>query len=236
MFKFRGLYALILLLSLTSILNAKYLYKDDVVKNPDFAHEIERVGSELFEKTGVQLYLVLAKDLPSEYNSTVEYEKSLLKNFKEPVVLLTFVEFQNSVDIIARPTSLYKDFDKKQVLSPYMSLATKLVSALLFARSIDQADDIISTPNGNMIPVLAEREKGENIISKYSVGMYQGYTDIADGIAKTHNVTLSSTPESGSRDFIDLFKILFYAIVLYAIVRYIMVTRKRKRILDEEGK
>ena len=79
--------------------------------------DVETIGKELHEKTGIALRLVVLQELDAN-QSIVDYEKNLIKNFKEPTILLTFSELNQKVDILARPESLYKYFDKNQVLSP----------------------------------------------------------------------------------------------------------------------
>ena len=71
------------------------------------------------------------------------------------------------------------------------------------------------------MPILAERAKGAEIVSKYSVAMFNGYSDVAEQIAAHHNVTLSSSAGSGSKNFIDILRVIFYGIILFAIFKYL---------------
>jgi hypothetical protein len=231
--KARGLGALILTLFLSCPLFAEYLYKDDVVHNPDFAQQINGIGAELYEKTGISLYLVMVRDL--EENQTIaEYEIELMKELNEPAVMLTFVELKKEVDILARPTSLYNDFDKKRILSPSATFIGAVVSAVMFGRSYDDIKEIMSSYGGTILPVLAEKAKGKDIVSKYSVAMYNGYSDIAEELAKTHGVTLSSSAGSGSKIFIDILRLIFYGIIIYAIVVFVRGRFFRKKRKEEE--
>ena len=77
----RGLAALILSLFFSLTLHAKFLYKDDVVHNDRFADEIEHVGQELYDKTGISLYLVMVRDL-EQNQSIADFEKSLTQRLK----------------------------------------------------------------------------------------------------------------------------------------------------------
>lgn len=224
----RGLAALILILSFTLSLNAEYLYKDDVVKNPQFAEQINAIGTELKAKTGVSLYLVMVRDL--EENQTIaDFEKKLASELKEPAVIMTFIELKQKVDILARPVSLYEYFNKAQVLSPNATFIGSVVSAVMFARSYDEAKELISNRGGTILPILAERAKGDEIVSKYSVAMFNGYADVAEQIAAHHNVTLSSSAGSGSKNFIDILRVIFYGIILYAIIVYVRGRYFRKK-------
>ncbi len=214
----RGLAALTLLLSFS--LHAEYLYKDDVVNNPKFAEQINAIGTELKAKTGISLYLVMTRDL-DQNQSVADYEKQLASELGEPSVIMTFVELQQQIDILARPVSLYEHFNKAQILSPNATFIGSVVSAIMFARNYDEAKELIVNRGGTILPILAEKTKGDDTVKKYSVAMYNGYSDIADQIAADHGVTLSSSAGSGSKNFIDIIRLIFYGIILYALVRYV---------------
>lgn len=216
----RGLAALTLTILFSLSLHAEYLYKDDVVKNPQFEEQINAIGAELKAKTGVSLYLVMVRDLDKN-QSVSDFEKQLASELKEPAVIMTFIELQQKVDILARPVSLYEYFNKAQVLSPNATFMGSVVSAVMFARSYDEAKELISNRGGTILPILAERAKGQEIISKYSVAMFNGYSDVAEQIASHHNVTLSSSAGSGSKNFIDILRVIFYGIILFAIFKYL---------------
>ena len=218
--KSRGLAALILTLLFSTTLIAEYLYKDEVIHNPDFRDEINAIGAELYEKTGISLYLVMVRDL--EHNQSIaEYEIGLLDELKEPTVILTFAEMQKKVDIIARPASLYNDFDKQRILSPNGTFIGAVISAIMFGRSFDDISEVMSSYGGTILPILAERAKGKDIVSKYSVGMFNGYSDIAEEIAASKGVDLSSAAGSGSKNFINVLRFIFYGIILFAVFKYL---------------
>ena len=99
-FLFRGLYALSLTLIIHTNLSAEYLYKDEVIFNPAFQEQVEILGSELHQKTGISLKLLMLKELPNE-TSMVAYEQGLMKDFNSPTILLTFSEMNHKVDILA---------------------------------------------------------------------------------------------------------------------------------------
>jgi len=222
----RGLAALTLLTLFTITLHAEFLYKDDVVGHEKFAGEIEKIGNELYAKTGISLYLVMVRDLENN-QSIVDYEKSLEPKLRKPFILLTFVELQKKVDIFARPKSLYKDFDKKQVLSPSATFIGAVVSAVMFGRSWDDFKEIFGNYGGTILPILAEKAKGKDIVEKYAVAMYNGYTDIADQVAASKGVKLSSSAGNGSKYFLDMLRLVFYGIILYAII--ILIRKKMRK-------
>ena len=224
----RGLAALTFTFFFTLTLHANFLYKDDVVHNDKFAAEIEHVGQELYDKTGVSLYLVMVRDL-EQNQSTADFEKSLTAELQEPFVLLTFVELRKEVEIFARPLSLYKDFDKKQVLSPNATFADALVTAVMFGRSWDNYKEMLDNYGGTILPLLGEKTKGADTVKKYSVAMYNGYEDISEQIAASRGIKLSSAAGNGGKIFLDLLRLVFYGTIIAALIIYIRnKLRKRK--------
>ena len=210
----RGLYALILTIIFQTQLVAEYLYKDEVIFNPKFNVEVEKLGSELYEKTGISLRLLMLKEVPKDRN-IVSYEKELIKEFNEPTILLTFSEMDSQVDILASDASLYKYFNKKQVLSPVSSPVQAFVVALL---NMDFSD---MTSGGTILPLLAQKAKKGEVLGKYSGSMFNGYADIAEQIAASKGIELENAVGSANQTSILVLKIIFYGIILVAIYMYI---------------
>lgn len=216
----RGLSALILFTLLSSSLHAEFLYKDEVVNSAVFTKQIETIGAELKAKTGVSLYLVMLRDL-EDNQSISDYEKRITKQTHDSVVILTFVELQKQVDILARPASLYKDFNKPQILSPNATFVGAVVSSIMFARSMDEAKEFLSNSGGTILPILGERAKGDDIVQKYSVAMFNGYSDTAEQIAASRGQSLSSSAGTANQTFIDIIRLIFYGTLLIALGRYL---------------
>ena len=225
----RGLAALILTILFQTTLFAEYLYKDEVVHLPNFNKEVEKVGSELYEKTGISLRLLMLRELPQDM-SIVEYEKEIIKEFNEPTILLTFAELNSKVSILANDTSLYKYFNKKQVLSPVASPVQAFLMALVYARSWDDFKEMSGDSGGTILPLLAGKAKDNQQIGKYSGSMYNGYLDIAEQIAISKGVELKSAAGNANKYSILVVKIIFYGIILIGIFMYI----KRKLFLRRQ--
>lgn len=219
----RGLFALLTFLFATSSLSAQYLYKDEIIFNPAFTQEIEKIGSELYEKTGISLRLLMIKKLPEGLN-IVEYQNEILKEFQTPTILLTFSETDSKVDILANDTSLYGYFDKKQILSPVSSPVQAFVMALFYNNGFDSFKEIASSYGGTIIPLLAQKAKPEEILGKYSGAMFNGYADIAEQIAKSKEIVLANAVGDANQKSIFVVKVLFYGLIFYAL--YLIVKRK----------
>ncbi len=220
----RGLYALTLILLFQTHLFAEYLYKDEIIHNPKFTEEVESLGRELYKKTGISLKLLMLKEIPK--NTTMyAYEKKILDTFHTPTILLTFSEMNSQVDIEANDKSLYKYFDKKQVLSPVTSYVQAFMMAAFYAKSWDDFVSIMSNTGGTILPLLGGKAKKGTITGKYSAAMFNGYLDIAQQIAKAKGVKLGHGFDSDANQT-SLFyvKLLFYGFIIYGIV---MLIRRR---------
>jgi hypothetical protein len=224
----RGLFALILTTLFHTNIYAEYLYKDEVTKNPQFKQDVETLGKELYEKTGIKVKLVMLKMLPKGM-SIVDYEKSLAKNAKEPTVYLTFSQLDQRVDILAYPHSLYQYFDKKQILSPVASWLQSFFMAVFFTHNWEEFKETVSDYGGTIIPLLAQKSKAKDEISKYSAAMFNGYADLVDQIAKNKGVELEHSVGNANQKSIFFVKLFFYGFILYAIFMYIKITLRKKR-------
>ena len=216
----RGLGALSFLVIFQTTLLAQYLYKDEVVNNPKFTHEVELLGSELFEKTGIALRLIMIRDLPQGMN-IAEYQTNVIKEFTAPTVLLTFAELNGKVDILANDASLYKYFNKKQVLSPVASTAQAVAMAIFFAEDFEDFKSLLTSSGGTILPLLGNKSKGGGVAGKYSAAMYNGYLDLGEQISRSKNVELSMATGIGSEYVMMSIKIIFYSIIIIAIFMYI---------------
>ena len=229
----RGLLALILTLFFSTSLSAQYLYKDEIIFNPLFNAEVEKLGLELYQKTGISLRLAMLKELPSGM-SIVDYEKELMKDFSEPTILLTFSEMNSKVDILANPAALYEYFDKKQILSPVASSVQAFVMALFYSDSISSFKEIASSYGGTIIPLLAQKAKEGEVLGKYSGSMFNGYADIAEQVALSKGVVLENAVGNANQNSIMVVKVLFYSFIIYGIFMYIKRKLYIKRQKNEQ--
>ncbi|QOP46503.1 3-dehydroquinate dehydratase [Sulfurimonas paralvinellae] len=233
----RGLYALVLTLFIHSpLLATEYLYKDELIHNAKFTQEINTLGTILYEKTGIALRLVMLKKLPDGMNM-YQYENQILKTMNEPTILLTFSELNQQIDIEANDSSLYKYFNKKQVLSPVTSYVQAFMMGVFYAKSWDEFKSMMTNVDGTILPLLGEKaKKPKEKLAKYSAAMFNGYLDIAQQIAKAKGVKLGeeydSTANQSSLFYVKLF---FYGFVLYGTIMYIKRRIYKKRHQNEHN-
>ncbi len=229
----RGLYALIFIIFFQTQLSAEYLYKDEIVHRKAFSTQIEKLGSELYQKTGISLRLLMLRELPQN-KSMLKYERELLAQFQEPTVLLTFSEMDKEIDIKTSDISLYKYFNTKQVLSPVASPVQAFIMAMVYADSFKTFNKMRKDYGGTILPLLAQKAKKEQVIGKYSASMYNGYLDIAHQIATAKGVVLENDPGDANQEALFWVKLFFYGFVLYAIVMFIRRKIYKMRHKDEQ--
>ncbi len=216
----RGLCALILTMFFHTHLSAEYLYKDEVIFNPSFNEQVEKLGLELHQKSGIALRLLMLRELPNS-KDILEYEKELLKEFKEPTVVLIFSELDSQVDIAVTDAALYKYFDRQQVLSLVASPVQAFTMAIFYADGFESFKKIAGSYGGTIIPLLAGKAKKGEKLGKYSGAMFNGYADIAEQIADSKNVILDNAVGNANKYSILVLKIVFYGTILFAIYMYI---------------
>ncbi len=232
----QGILSLVaILLSCLPLFASNYLYKDQVIHKIKFTKYVNQMGSELYNKTHIALRLVILKKL--NVNQTIlDYEENLIKKFNTPTVLLTFVAKNRKVDILARPKSLYKYFNKEQVLSPASSFFNSLFLAIIYSKNFSEFKATALNDGGTIIPLLAQKTKKFQNIDKYSAALFNGYADIASQIATAHGVKFKDEVGDSSRDTMDVIRIIFYTILLYGGYLYIKRRMKIREIKNENNR
>lgn len=175
----------------------------------------------------------MTRDL-DENQTIAEYELELAEKLKKPSVILSFVELKKQVQILANPPSLYKEFDKDRILSPNATFIGAVVSSVMFARSYDEVKEFMSTYGGVVLPILAQLAKGDDIVNKYAVAMFNGYSEIAEEIADSRGVTLESAAGNSNQTTIDVIRIIFYGVILLFVFKFIRGRFFAPRHKDED--
>ncbi|MBA1438165.1 MAG: 3-dehydroquinate dehydratase, partial [Epsilonproteobacteria bacterium] len=118
-------------------------------------------------------------------------------------------------------TSLYKYFNRSQVLSPTASAIPAFFIAVIYADNWEHFNKLRTNYGGTILPLLAGKAKGEQIVGKYAAAMYNGYVDVAHQIATAKGVVLENDPGDTNQQVLFWVKLLFYGFVLYGIFMYI---------------
>ena len=173
-----------------------------VLKNEDILpsktiNKINEIGSELFKKSGVRLYLVAVQKMPTK--TIKEFEKKIAKNLTPPFILLTFALKDKKVDIISSKEA-EKLFNKEEVLSPFPG-------------------------TGSIIPLLTSHAK--NFHAMVEAALLNGYADIAERVAKTKGIELKSGLGNVNRDIYRYIKWLFYGTLALIFANFLYRRVKR---------
>jgi len=116
--QFVGRYFIALFILFISSLNAKGLVicNDNNIVNPRAIKEIEKIGDELKQKSGISILLCVKKSINGE--KIKSFEKRLVKKITYPYILLTLSKDDKKVDIItSQDTAKYIDINS--ILSPF---------------------------------------------------------------------------------------------------------------------
>jgi len=183
MFKVKVRFALLALL-LPLLLNAAHILKDDIL-NPKAAKLIETMADELLSKTGINEYVIATNENFPERFNLVAYSRSYEANVSKPYVMLIFAP--NAV-ITA------KSGEKGRVaLIPSSEELTSLY---------DKSDVMDAT-----IDVIAAKDKNTKE-DKFNIGVVQGFSELADQIADSKNVEMTTTLPNETRYIIKVLQVI----------------------------
>jgi len=113
--KVRVSLGLLLLLFSLSFLNAKFLFNDHLV-SPKASDMIEKIGSELSSKSGINAYLITTNDEIKRGVSVYEYIKRYKDSLSEPYVGIVFAPNSMRIHVVASDKKLLESVDKGKVL------------------------------------------------------------------------------------------------------------------------
>ncbi len=187
-------------------INSRFILEGKELIDPRTIQKIDEMGRELFDKTGVNVYIYtkksyLSKDVTDKkerYLQIKAYEEKILSGLKESYVLI-------SMAIDDMHINLFKSEDLKNVIDK---------------------DEILDR---TIIPILASPDKNSLDI-KVSVALLNGYGEIADTIAmKLKGIKLDSSIESGASAFKEFWRYLMYFLVLTGLLAYMYSMRKGRK-------
>ncbi|WP_457596281.1 hypothetical protein [Hydrogenimonas sp.] len=197
---FRPAFLILLLLSLPFHLEASI---DLVLANAGVMPEkevkkIEEMGNELYERTGVPVYVAVVGDLndtrPVDLIETIRKE--------HPTYILLYFSLKPPAVNIFASDDARKLVDIDQILSPLPW-------------------------RGTIRPIMSPAfSKDEGV--KQEVAVFNGYADIVDQVAESKGVKLQSSIGSGGRTTFQWIRTLFYAIFAIVIVQFIVTARRRR--------
>ena len=190
---------ILLVLLLPLLLNANYFLKNDLLSQ-DASTKINQIGDELSKKTGVNIYVIASNEHFPAGSNLVAYSKKYEQNMTKPFVLLVF----------APNAKITQKSEQKGRVG-------LIPSSKNIASMYDRSDVIDAT-----IDVVAAKDKNTKR-DKYTIGIMQGYSELADEIAKSKGVELKNSLPNETRVIINVLK---YLVILGTIlVLWIMLIR-----------
>ena len=183
MIKAQVRFALLALL-LPLLLNATTILKDDILK-PEAAKLINTMADELLSKTGISGYIIATNENFPERFNLVAYSKKYDVKLSKPYVLLIFA-----------PNAI---ITKK-------SETTGRVAIIPSSRELSTLYDKGDVQDAT-IDVIAAKDKN-SLEDKYNIGVVQGFSELADQIAESKNVELTTTIPNETRYIIKFLQVI----------------------------
>ena len=104
----------LLVLLLTFSLSAHYLINDHLI-SPKAGDVIERIGSELQQKTGIHAYVIASNDRLEKRANLYAYVKKYEKSLSKPWVAILFLPNNKRLGILVSDPNLKKAYDDSRV-------------------------------------------------------------------------------------------------------------------------
>jgi len=186
MIKVQVRFALLALL-LPLLLNAaSHILKDDLLK-PEVSKLIEKMGNELFLTTGINEYVVATNENFQERFNLVTYSKKYEANMSKPYILLIFA-----------PNAVITEKSGQKGRVALLPSSEELAALYDKSNVMDATIDVVAAKDSNT------KE------DKFNIGIVQGFSELADQIAASKNVKLTTTIPNDTRTIIGFIKFLVY--------------------------
>ncbi len=177
-------------------INSRFIVHGKESIDPRTENKIDEIGDELFVKTGINLYIYASINLTSKEFSDTKSKIEFIKSFEH---------------------NLTKKLD-----NPFTLLALSFNEQYINILSSDNLNSSYNKDNildGYIIPILASHDKN-SLESKLSLAILNGYSELADELAKSKGTELKSTLKGNGRTFAKYWKIFMYLTILGGLIFY----------------
>jgi hypothetical protein len=178
--------ATLLALSLPLLLNATHILKDDILKI-EASKLINEMGDELFERTGINGYVIATNEpFPVGFNF-VEYSKKYEKDMRKPYVLFIFAaqaKITEEIEMRGR-VGLIPSSDEVRSLYDYNRVRDAGVNVVAVKDSNEDED-------------------------KHNIGVLQAFSELADNIAESKGVELTKTIPNDTQVMVWVLRLFIY--------------------------
>lgn len=176
----------LLALLLPFLLHATHFIKNDLL-NTQASKMIEDIGNELFTKTGINAYAIATNEHFPEAFNLVQYSKEYESNMSKPFVVLIFA-----------PNALITAQSQERGRVGLITSSDDL-------KKLYSAEDVKDAT----IDVVASKDKNTNQ-DKYAIGVVQGYSELADQIARSRGAQMKTTLPNDTREIIGYMQYLVF--------------------------
>ena len=184
-------------------INSRFILEGKELIDPRTIQKIDEMGKELFEKTGVNVYIYTKKsylskevtDKKEKFLAIKAYEEKILAEVEKPYVVISIAVDDTHINLFNS-----KDLD-----------------------SMINKDKILGR---TIIPILSSQDKN-SLYTKVSVALLNGYGEVVDVVAMgVKGIKLNSSIESGVSGFKNFWRYFMYFLVIIGLVVYIYAMRK----------
>jgi len=195
----------LLLFLYTNSFAQTFILNDDSLIDNRVKEKITQMGSEVKSKLGVNIYVYAKSSLDLDNNIKTKEKIEAVKLHEKELL--------------------------KTLQNPYVILTIYMqenIVNLSFSDSLKEIIDKDDILNGYIVPLLASKDKN-TLYAKVSAAILNGYSEIADILAKTQNIKLESGIESQGKVAGTIWRVFMYFLVISGILAYTyVVLRKRK--------
>lgn len=185
--------ATLLALVLPLLLNATHILKDDILKI-EASQRINEMGDELFSKTGIHGYVIATNEhFPVGFN-LVEYSKKYEAQMSKPYVLFIFA-----------PQARITDRSETKGRVGLIPSSDTVRSLYDYDKVRDAAVDIVASRDSNSDE------------DKHNIGVMQAFSELAEGIARSKGVELTTTIPNETRYMVWGLSVLIYIGSLFVL-------------------
>ncbi len=179
--------AILIALLFPLTIHASYILKNDTLHNPKAIKLIEKMGDELVEQTGIHAYILTTNENFPVGANLVEYSQQFKSKMQEPYVLYLFA-----------PKAMITE--KTEITG-----RVGIIPSLPELKKLYDYDNV----RDSGLDVITVKDKN-SIDDKYTIGLVQAYSELADNIAEAKGVKMTTTMKNDTRMFIDIFKVILY--------------------------
>ncbi len=152
-------------------LSAKSYVLSNAFLNSRSVDFIQKISTQLYEKTGVSLYVVLADHLKGEKEEREKYKHTILAGLKEPYGVIFFIKSHKKIDIVLKPkiNSINPDTIITEYMVPILIQDKKLTDSTLSAATLNgyaQLADEIATHFHQELPdnIIVDKSGAKNFV------------------------------------------------------------------------